>query len=78
MAKGIGRREFIKKTAGIGFSTALGGSLIFPWMDSPVQAFGRQRIDIAVASGSDYLKNTTKAVGLLGGMKRFVKNVRVQ
>jgi uncharacterized protein (DUF362 family) len=73
MAKGIGRREFVKKTAKVGFSAALGGSLIFPWLDSSVQAYGREGIDIAVGIGSDYLKSTIKAVDLLGGMKRFVK-----
>jgi len=73
MAKGIGRREFVKRTAKIGFSAALGGSLVFPWLENSVQAYGREGIDIGVAVGGDYLKNTIKAVDLLGGMNRFVK-----
>jgi uncharacterized protein (DUF362 family) len=42
------------------------------------QNFGSDAIDIGVAEGPDYLKNTKKAVELLGGMGKFVpKNSRV-
>jgi uncharacterized protein (DUF362 family) len=38
----------------------------------PDLALGSPPIDIGVVKGGDYLKNTKKAVGLLGGMEKFV------
>ncbi len=69
MAKEIGRREFVKRTAKIGFSAIIGGSVLSPFSCSPAA-----KCDIAIASGSDYLSGTRKAVELLGGMEKFVKN----
>jgi uncharacterized protein (DUF362 family) len=68
MAKRIGRREFVKKTAKISFSALIGGSVLSPFSCSQAA-----KCDIAVASGSDYLGSTSKAVELLGGMEKFVK-----
>ncbi|MBC8357944.1 MAG: DUF362 domain-containing protein [Candidatus Aminicenantes bacterium] len=72
MAKKIGRREFVKKSAKIGFSAAVGSSAIYQLVDGSICAFGEEKIDIAVVSGSDYLNSTTRAVELLGGIKKFV------
>jgi len=78
MAKKIGRREFIKKSAKIGFSAAVGSSAIYQLVDGSICAFGEEKIDIAVVSGGDYLNSTTRAVELLGGIKKFVpKNSKV-
>lgn len=78
MARKIGRREFVKESAKIGFSTFVGSSVIFQLIDSSVFAFGKEKIDIVVVSGGDYGKSTTRAVELLGGIGKFVpKNSRV-
>jgi len=69
MAKKIGRREFVKRTAQISFSAMIGGSVL-----SQFSCSSAAKCDIAVASGSDYVSNTNKAVELLGGMEKFVKN----
>ena len=68
MAKKIGRREFVKRTAKIGFSAMIGGGVLSQFSCSQAA-----KCDIAVASGSDYLSSTNKAIELLGGMERFVK-----
>lgn len=78
MANKIGRREFVKKSAKIGFSAAVGSSAIYQLVDGSICTFGEEKIDIAVVSGSDYLNSTTRAVELLGGIKKFVpKNSKV-
>ena len=68
MVKKIGRREFVKRTAQISFSAMIGGSVLSQFSCSQTGA-----CDVAVASGSDYLSNTSKAVELLGGMEKFIK-----
>jgi len=68
MAKKIGRREFVKRTAQISFSAVIGGSVLSQFSCSQAA-----KCDIAVASGSDYLSSTSQAVELLGGMENFVK-----
>jgi len=73
MTKKIGRREFVKKSTKIGFSTAIGSSFIYQLMDGSIHASAGEKIDIAVVSGNDYFKNTVRAVDLLGGMKKFVQ-----
>lgn len=71
MAKKIGRRDFIKKSAKIGISTALGGSVLYQVIGHSGCAPG-EKVDMAVVAGSDYSENTIKAVELLGGMEKFV------
>ncbi len=68
MSKEITRREFIKTSTAIGVGTALSGALV------PNITFGDEAIDIGVATGPNYFKNTKKAVELLGGMEKFVPN----
>jgi uncharacterized protein (DUF362 family) len=76
MARKIGRREFVRQSAKIGFSAALGSSVLYQLVDGSLS--GKKNIDIAVVSGSEYFNNTIKAVELLGGMKKFVpKNSKV-
>lgn len=72
MAKKIGRREFVKKSAKIGISAAIGSSVIYELLDGSVHAFGKEKIDIAVVSGSDHIKSTISAVELLGGIRKYI------
>jgi uncharacterized protein (DUF362 family) len=72
MSKEINRRQFIQKSAAIGFSSVLGGALA-----SNIK-LEDQNIDMAVVNGQDYFKSAKKAVETLGGMKKFVpKNSKV-
>ncbi len=78
MENKIGRREFVKKSAQIGISAAIGGSFICDLMDGSVQVSGKLTVDIAVSSGTDYIESTARAVDLLGGIEKFVpKNSKV-
>jgi len=67
MAKKIGRREFFKRTAKIGISAVVGGSVLSQFSCSKTA-----ECDIAVVSGGDYRNSTIKAVELLGGIEKFV------
>lgn len=72
MSKEINRRSFIKKSAAIGITSVVGGSII------PSIVFGETSPDISVIQGTDYFKNTMQAVSNLGGMGKFVsKNAKV-
>lgn len=72
MSDKISRRTFIKTSAAIGVGSVLGKTL------AADAVFGGESIDIAVVTGDDYLANAKKAVGLLGGIERFVpKNAKV-
>lgn len=62
------RREVIKRGAVLGASSILGGSTV-GWRQL---AFAEAKVDIAAVKGSDYFKNTIKAVEILGGMSKFV------
>jgi len=69
MKNNINRREFIKQSVAAGIIAAAGSSSI------PYSLFGNfldPKIDISVVNGTNYFDNTVKAVGLLGGMKKFV------
>lgn len=67
MTKKIGRREFFKRTAKIGISAVVGGSVLSQFSCSKTA-----ECDIAVVSGGDYRNSTIKAVELLGGIEKFV------
>ena len=71
MGHKINRREFFKKSTKIGV-TALGASVLPNVMSGSFNVYGQDKIDIAVATGSDYYQNTVEAVELLGGIKKFV------
>ncbi len=71
MGNKINRREFFKKSTKIG-AWALGASMLPHVVTGPLLGYGQDRIDIAVATGSDYYKNTVEAVNLLGGIKKFI------
>ena len=73
MAEKIGRREFIKKSAAVGASAVFGDRLISSLADGPRSALAADKIDIAVALGSDYAAMAARAVELLGGMEKFVR-----
>jgi uncharacterized protein (DUF362 family) len=77
MTKKMARREFFEKSFKLGLSAAVGGSFHY-FLGSSHPALANEKIDIGVVSGSDYYKNTVKAVELLGGMEKFVaKNSKV-
>lgn len=71
MENKIGRREFFKKSAQIGFSTALGFGFA-SLSEGRISLSSGGDGDICVATGSDYHASTLKAVEGLGGMKKFV------
>ena len=78
MDKKIGRREFFKQGAKIGFSAAIGYGVTSPFVKGKGLPLGEENVDIAVAKGSDYYASTIKAVECFGGMKKFVpKDSRV-
>jgi uncharacterized protein (DUF362 family) len=71
MAEKMTRRSFIKRSAAMGATTVIGGTMI----TSCGKGRGRGKrtdIDIAVAHGTDYFADTMKAVEELGGMECFV------
>ena len=68
----IGRREFFKKSAKIGFSAALGYGFVSCSAGENAAPPAEDAVDIAVATGSDYYASTIKAVENLGGMEKFV------
>jgi len=73
------RREFLEKTITLGTAGILGAKFILGVTNvRTAMAAESERIELAVASGSDYAKNTRKAVELLGGIEKFVpKNASV-
>jgi len=72
MSKKIGRREFISRSAKVGVSAVLGGRLLSGLAGGPSAALAKEAADVAVVSGTDYAAITTKAVELVGGIKKFV------
>ena len=73
----LNRRDFFKKSVGGASAALLGGALLGHRLEAALAGGGR-RPDIAVVTGTDYLKSAMKAVDLLGGMKSFIpRNSRV-
>lgn len=74
MKKKVSRRTFVKKSAGLGAASILGGAM----MSGPgcVDSFHRIRAEelaeMAVVKGEDDFESTVRAVAMLGGMGRFV------
>ena len=72
MPKNISRRNFIKGSARIGFSTALGGMLL----SKAPKAFSfleeSELVDVSVVHSGNTYQSTHKAVEVLGGMQKFV------
>jgi uncharacterized protein (DUF362 family) len=67
------RREFIEKSIVLGTTGVLGANFIPGiWNSGTAAAAESQGVELAVASGPDYAKNTLKAIEMLGGMGRFV------
>jgi uncharacterized protein (DUF362 family) len=78
MANKIGRREFFKKSAKLGFSAAVGCGFVRCSGGVKGAPEEEELVDMTVATGSDYFANTVKAVDGLGGMSVFVpKDARV-
>jgi uncharacterized protein (DUF362 family) len=72
MPNKINRREFIQKSAVIGMSSVLGGTL------AKNIKLEDQSVNMAVVKGRDYFISAIKAVETVGGMKKFVpKNSKV-
>ena len=67
------RREFLEKSITLGATGILGARFIPGVMNlRTAMAAESGRVDLAVASGSDYAKNTLRAIELLGGIEKFV------
>jgi uncharacterized protein (DUF362 family) len=74
----IGRREFFKAGAKAGLAVALGKAFVSESAAATSQSSGAGAFGVAVGTGGDYEKATTKAIELLGGIQKFVpKNARV-
>ncbi len=74
MSNKIDRRTFIKTSTAIGAGLAAGNIMPVPGS----AATPGEIADIGVATGPDYIKNTFKAVELIGGIEKFVpKNAKV-
>ncbi|MGD2295390.1 MAG: DUF362 domain-containing protein [Candidatus Aminicenantes bacterium] len=71
MGDKMNRRDFFKKSTKIG-AAALGASALPQVMKGPAFLYSQDKIDIAVAAGSDYYANTVKAVELLGGIENYI------
>ena len=72
MSEKLNRREFINRSARIGAAAIIGKNVLGSLADGPLAARAAETIDLAVVSGSDYGAMAAKAVGMLGGMGRFV------
>jgi len=68
----IDRREFVKSSAKLGVSFALGPGLAAKLVSAAGEAAAPDKADVAVAVSADYGKAAEKAVAMLGGMKAFV------
>ena len=72
MPEKISRRDFIRGSARIGFSAALGGCLLKQPSKASSYLEESELVDISVVHSSDYHESTRKAVEVLGGMEKFV------
>ena len=72
MTEILKRRDFFKKGAKAGLALAAGAPVFSSLSRRPLRALAADRVEVAAVSGHDYLRNTLKAVELLGGMKAFV------
>jgi uncharacterized protein (DUF362 family) len=72
MTEMINRRDFFRKSIGAGLTLAAGSPVLARLTETTPLAQAKVPVDVAAVSGSDYLKNTIKAVEILGGMKAFV------
>jgi len=68
----IDRREFVKSSARLGVSFALGPGLAARLVSARPKDAPADNADVAVGVSADYGKAAEKAVALLGGMKVFV------
>jgi len=68
MSRGISRREFLRKTYGLG--VAVGLASVLPGID-PIAAIGDSDVDLAVVKGKPE-DSVAQAVELLGGISSFV------
>lgn len=68
MSQKYTRRKFIKKSATLGAASLVGAS----FLPEIIGAAGETVPDIVCITGQDYAKGTAEAVGLLGGIGKFV------
>lgn len=62
MGHSISRREFFKKSANIGLSTAAGIPILSRLLDGPARAYGGELPSISVVKSEDTFQSTRKAV----------------
>ena len=70
MGQKLARRTFIKTGGVPGVNTLLGNPLI------PDFAAGSEKIDLAIAQGTDYAQSTKQAVAMLGEVEQNLDNLR--
>ncbi len=69
MSRMIGRRDFIKTSAGAGLTLMMGRALV----GAPPAAAKAKTPVVAVGIGEDYGQAAVKAIALLGGIGKFVR-----
>jgi len=72
MPEKINRREFVKRTAKLSASLALGAAALDGLAGGPAAARAAGGVTIIAAESEDYGQAAAKAVAELGGMKKFV------
>lgn len=73
MAKKIDRREFLKTSLQAGATAFLAGNAVSPLLGKMGTAPSLEASEIAVVASDDAARAAEQAVGLLGGMKKFVQ-----
>ncbi len=71
MAKGISRRDFIKRSAAVG-AAGVGSLAIGNLFADKIPTTVKAKVDVSVVQGQNYFDAAMKAVELLGGIELFV------
>ncbi len=70
MSDKISRRSFLQKSSVVGAASFVSFSAI-PFVSNA--SVPSKKADIAIVKGTDYYENTRKAIDIIGGIKKFVK-----
>jgi len=77
MLKILKRRDFLKKSACLGFASVMGENVLTKVFEDSAFKASKQSL-ISVVEGADYAKSAAVAVDMLGGIQKFIpKNSRV-
>lgn len=72
MSTQFNRRSFLKTGALLGAGSLFVNNALSDLLSGTGDVFALEKVDISVVQGSDYYKDTIKAVEIIGGMKKFV------